>query len=93
MQLRKPSDRNITLHLGRPMTSCETDLVKLGTVSPAEADAIEVKERLRTLLDLAIAIGEREGLLGRNDVTKGTAVRNDKKTKIGGSSDVNKRSI
>ena len=46
------------------MSSYETKLVKLNTARDEEKCA--VRERLCTLLDLAVAIGKREGLLGNN---------------------------
>ncbi|NWF78144.1 MAG: hypothetical protein HXY36_06105 [Chloroflexi bacterium] len=56
-------------------------------VRASSGDETAVKERLRTLLQLAIAIGRREGLLG-----KGTAVK-DPEVSTKGGNDGNKRRI
>ena len=47
------------------MASRKTSAVKVVETPPGDGDEM-VRERLRTLLRLAIAIGTREGLLGNN---------------------------
>ena len=47
------------------MTSREIDTLKIEEALPVEPNPM-VRTRLRTLLELAVAIGKREGLLGNN---------------------------
>ena len=47
------------------MTVPENAKSKIYKVSPAESNPM-VRARLRTLLELAVVIGRREGLLGNN---------------------------
>jgi len=47
------------------MTSREIDTPKIEEALPVEPNPM-VRTRLRTLLELAVAIGRREGLLGNN---------------------------
>ncbi len=47
------------------MLSREKDAPRIQEVPPVESNPM-VRTRLRTLLELAVAIGRREGLLGNN---------------------------
>ena len=47
------------------MTSREKDTTRTQEAPPVENNPM-VRARLRTLLELAVAIGRREGLLGNN---------------------------
>jgi len=47
------------------MTLREKDTTKTQEAPPVESNLM-VRTRLRTLLELAVAIGKREGLLGNN---------------------------
>jgi hypothetical protein len=47
------------------MTSREIDTIRIEEAPPVENNPL-VRARLRTLLELAVAIGKREGLLGNN---------------------------
>jgi hypothetical protein len=50
------------------MTSNEKDTTRTQEAPPVENNPM-VRTRLRTLLELAIGIGRREGLLGNSDET------------------------
>ena len=47
------------------MSSCEKSGITTAEAPPVETNHA-VRARLRTLLELAITIGKREGLLGKN---------------------------
>jgi len=65
IRLIRDSDGNIIPGLSGGMVLQETHSIKLDEVSPTDGGEA-VKERLRNLLKLAVAIGTREGLLRRN---------------------------
>ena len=72
------SDSNIVPYLSKAMAIRETDSIKICEVTSSDGREM-VKGRLRTLLELSIAIGRREGLLGKNgnpDIKGGRYVAN-----------------
>ena len=78
MRLSNSSDKNIVPYLSKVMALNEKDPTMVCEVPPGDGKEA-VKGRLRTLLELSIAIGSREGLLGKNgnsDIKGGRYVAN-----------------
>jgi hypothetical protein len=86
MRLAINSDNNSIHACEKAMILHEKDATRIPEAPPVENNPM-VRTRLRTLLELAVAIGKREGLLGNNgdfsveggkDVTDKRNIRNRK---------------